>query len=321
MAGNMLWTTNSGFLTNNKLTKAFQKAAQPLLRFRQFVKIKEAFGKHSGETVNWLKVANTDNYGKQLTETSTMPETTLGLTWGTLTVNEYGNSIPYSAKIEDLSEFEIMDLLKDGLLKDAVKCIDGVIEREFNKTPLRYAASSTTAATVTTNSIATVTNSSVLNAYHVRKMRLELEKRNVPGYGPDDEYVMIASLEALESLEGAVESVNQYTEAGVKKIWAGEVGRYAGVRFVKDGFGTRFTYSPTAGTAAAKTWTNSLSLEGYMFGAPTVREAIVIPEEVRMKVVTDYGRSKGIGWYGIMGYAIERSDEPNARIIKWDSAA
>lgn len=37
MAGEMLWTTQSGFLTNNKLNKTFQKAAQPLLRFRQFV--------------------------------------------------------------------------------------------------------------------------------------------------------------------------------------------------------------------------------------------------------------------------------------------
>lgn len=37
MAGEMLWSTQSGYLTQNKLNKDFQKAAQPLMRFRQFV--------------------------------------------------------------------------------------------------------------------------------------------------------------------------------------------------------------------------------------------------------------------------------------------
>jgi len=44
MSGEMLWTTQSGYLTNNKLNKMFQKSAQPLTRFRQFVKFKESFG-------------------------------------------------------------------------------------------------------------------------------------------------------------------------------------------------------------------------------------------------------------------------------------
>jgi len=58
-----------------------------------------------------------------------------------------------------------------------------------------------------------------------------------------------------------------------------------------------------------------------MFGADTVREIITVPEEIRLKVTTDYGRSKGIAWYGLFGWVIEWDDEPNARIIKWDSAS
>ena len=90
MAGEMLWSTQSGYLTNNKLNKTFQKAAQPLMRFRQFVKFKESFGKSQGESVNWLKVANVSTYGGSLVETDTMHETKQVLTWGTLTVDEYG---------------------------------------------------------------------------------------------------------------------------------------------------------------------------------------------------------------------------------------
>ena len=191
----------------------------------------------------------------------------------------------------------------------------------MNATLLRYVATGASAKTFTTDSTVTATNSSVLNSYHVRKMRLELEKRNVPTW--DGDYVCIASLEAMESLEGALESTNQYTESGYKKILSGEVGRLHGVRFVKDAFATRFTYDSTARTATAKSWTNGLALDAYMFGKPTIREVVTIPEEIRMKVTTDYGRSKGMAWYGLFGWKIEwdTTGGADSRIVKFDSAA
>ncbi len=320
--GEMLWSTQSGYLTNNKLNKTFQKAAQPLLRFRQFVKFKEAFGKNKGESVNWLKVANVSSYGGKLVETNTMHETRQVLSWGTLSVDEYGNSIPFTGKIEALSEFDIVDIMKEGLLDDFVKCLDGNIEREFNSCALRYVGTATDGYVLTTNGVTTATNSSVFNSYHIRKMATELKKRNVPGFSDiNGDYVCIASLEALEGMAGALETVNSYTETGFRRLVEGEIGRYHGVTFVEDRFATRHVYDATARTATAISWTNAKALVAYMFGSPTVREAIVIPEEIRQKVVTDYGRSKGLAWYFLGGHRIEWNDEPNARIIKWDSGA
>lgn len=321
MAGEMQWSQQSGFLTNNELNKFFQKAAQPMLKFRQFVALKEAFGKQKGESVNWLKVANVDDFGGKLVETNTMHETKQGLSWGTLTVDEYGNSIPFTQKVEALSEFDIKQIVRDGLLDDAVKVIDGEVERQFNATPLRYVGTATGGYALTTDGTATATNTSVLNSYHIRKMKLEMEKRNVPMW-EGDTYAMILSLEAAESLQGALESVYQYTEKGITRIFNGEIGMLHGVRFIKDSFASRYLYDSAARTATLKSWTGNYSLDGYMFGRPTVREAIVIPEEIRMKVTTDYGRSKGLAWYGLFGWMIERdATEPDdARIIKWDSA-
>lgn len=322
MANEMLWTTHSGYLTNNKLNKTIQRTAQPLFRFRQFTSIKESFGKQQGETVNWLKVANVGTYGGSLVETNTMHQTTQGLTWGTLTVNEYGNSIPFTFKVESLSEFDVEEICRKGLMDDQVKVIDGVIERQFNDTVLRYVGTSATGGVVTTNGTATVTNTSALNAYHVRKMVTELKKRNVPGFAKlGGDYVMIVSVEAAENIRGALESVYQYNPEGMSLIMDGEIGRYYGVRFLEDTFATRFTFSASARTATAKSWTQGQSLDGYLFGEDTVREAIVVPEEIRMKVTTDYGRSKGIAWYFLGGWKLEWTDEPNARIIKWDSNA
>jgi hypothetical protein len=313
------WVTNNGYLTNNKLSLDYLRVAQPLYKFRQFVSTKEAFGKQQGESVFWLKVANLSTRGGTLVETNTMHESDQSLSWGTVTVGEYGNSVPFTFKMEALSEFDVKEILKSGLMDDQVKVLDGVVEREFNKCPMRYVGTSTTTGTLTTDSVATVSNTSVLNSYHTRKMRLQLEKLLVPHWEGND-YAMITSLEAAEGMEGALETTNSYTETGYAKLLSGEVGRMHGVRFVKDSYASRYVTDATARTETAISWAQGQSGVAYMFGKDTVKEAVAVPEEVRLKVVTDYGRSKGLAWYTISGWAIVWSDYANSRIIKWDTA-
>jgi N4-gp56 family major capsid protein len=319
-----IWVDQGGYLSNTELNKRFQMAAQPITRFRQFCDFKSSLGKNKGSSENFLKVANLGTFGGSLTETNTMVESSQSKSWGTLTIDEYGNSIPFTFKVTTLSKFDLEKIIKEGLMDDMTKCLDGVVEREFNSTLLRYVGSSTTTYALTTNGTATAVNTSVLNTYHVRKMALELKKRNVPGWGSaNGDYAMICSHEAMEGMFAALESVNQYTDSGQKKIYNGEVGRYFGIRFIEDGFATRFTYSASARTATAKSWAQTQSLDGYMFGSPTVMEAVVVPEEVRMKEVTDYGRSHGIAWYFMGGYKLvwDTSGGGDSRIIKWDSAS
>lgn len=315
------WTEQGGYLSNVSLNKRFQVAAQPLMKFRQFCDFKSSLGKNAGESENFLKVSNLGTVGGSLTETNVMIESSQAKAWGTISMNEYGNSIPLTFKVSTLSKFDLEKIIRQGLMDDMAKCLDGLVEREFNSTVLRYVGTATAAAGVlTTNGTATVTNTSILNTLHLRKMILELKKRNVPGYSNGD-YVMIASHEAVEGLQGALESVFQYTEAGMGKNFNGEIGRYFGCRIVEDGFGSRYTYSASARTATAKSWTQAQSLDAYMFGSPTVMEAIAVPEEVRVKEVTDYGRSHGIAWYFLGGYELVWATAADARIIKWDSAA
>jgi hypothetical protein len=328
----MTWSVHNGVLTNNQLNKTFQREAQPLNRFRQFVKFKSAFGKGVGQTENWLKVSNagpaagTTTYGGQLTETNTMFEAGQPLALGTVTVQEYGMAIPMTFKVQTLSEFDVMTIVRESLLDDQVKVIDGVIERQFNATLLRWTGLTSATQTFTTNGTTAGTNNATLGmngGYHVRKIVLELKKRNVPGFqrlGGD--YGAIVSHEAAEGLVGSLTSVNQYTTQGYEKLLNGEQGRWHGVRFVEDGFATRFTTSATARTATAISWTNNDGV-AYFFGSPTVREIVAIPEHIRAKVVTDYGRSHGLGWYMIGGWKIEwdTSGGADSRIVKWDSAA
>jgi N4-gp56 family major capsid protein len=317
----MTWGTHSGYLSNAELNMQFQMSAQPLLRFRQFVGLKDAFGKQKGESVNWLKVADLGTIGGKLVETNTFHQSSQSLTWGTLTVDEYGNSIPFTFKIETLSRFDLEEIIREGLQNDMVKVVDGLVERQFNACKLRYVGSSTTTYALTTNGTATVSNTSVLNTYHVRKMVTELRKRSVKGFSKaGGDYVFNCSVEAMENIVAALESVHQYTESGFQPIANGEAGRYYMTRFVEDQFATRYVYDSTARTATAISWAQAQSGVGYLFGQGTVREAVAVPEEIRMKIPTDYGRSKGIAWYALLGHKIEWETAGDTRIIKWDTA-
>lgn len=315
-----LWVNDSDVHFSPELSKFLRYSAQPNLKFRQFADVKDAMGKDQGDSFNFPKVANVSTIGGTLVETATIPQASQTITKGTLAITEYGNSIPYTFKLDVLSQFDIEMIIDKGLKDDVVKVLDAAVHAQFDACVLRYVATTTAAATLTTDGTATATNTSVLNEYHIRKMKLELEKRNVPGFAGDT-FVFVGSLEAIESLNGAMVSINQYTQAGYEKIFNGEQGMIHGVRLVKDNNATRFTYDLTARTSTAKTWSGGFSGEGFMFGKDTVMEGVATPEQVRAKEVTDYGRSKGIAWYFLGGWQLIWEDEGNSKIIKWDSAA
>ncbi len=313
-----LWVNDSGVHYSPKLSKSLRYSAQPMLKFRKFTEMKDAFGKEPGDTFNWDKVANLGTHGHQLTETSTMPVSSQAITKGTLTITEYGNSIPFSFKLEKLSQFDLESIIERGLRDDMVKVLDAAAHAEFNATPLRFVGTATDGHALTTNGTATATNTSVLNERHIRKMAFELESRNVQG-----PYIYVGSLEAIEGFKGAMVAVQQYSELGYEKISSDEVGMVHGIRVFKENNATRNIYDLTAsssGSVTAKAWPGTLSLEGFMFGGNPVIEAVSVPEQVRAKEVTDYGRSKGLGWYWLGGFEIEWSDASQAKIIKWASA-
>jgi len=74
-----------------------------------------------------------------------------------------------------------------------------------------------------------------------------------------------------------------------ERLFSGEVGRYYGVRFIEENNYLVNTIGTNRG-------------EAVIFGADAVMEGVTVPEEVRAKVPTDYGRSRGIAWYALLGW-------------------
>jgi N4-gp56 family major capsid protein len=321
MAG-QVWSVNTsgGYMYALNLSRQLRMAVQPIVKFRQFCDVKDAAhqGLHRGDTFHWNVFSDVSTQGATLTETNTVPETSFTIAQGTMTITEAGNSVPWTGKLDDLSEQPVAEVIRKVLKTDAKKAFDNLASAEFNKAALRVAptgGSSATAVTLTTNSVCTITNSLALSNNHVKSIVDVMKERNIPAYTGDD-YYAIAWPTTFRAFKDDIESLKSYVDQGFRMIMNGEIGRYDGVRFVEQTFKAK----GSIGTAAAA-WTNGLSDWVVFFGEDTVAEAVAVPEEIRGKIPGDYGRDRGIAWYYLGGFGIVHTQAAQNRIVIWDSAA
>ncbi len=308
-----VWSTNSlgGFMWPPNLSRKLRTALQPMVRFRQFCDAREAMGLGIGEYFNWNVYSDVATQGGALDETQQMAETNFTITQAQLTITEYGNSVPYTKKLDDLSEQPITEVINKVLKNDARKALDAAAHAQFALTPLKATASSATAFDLNTASNPGAAhsnefaNEATLN--HAKVMSDTMVERDIPTYDGTN-YIALARPSNLRYLKNYLEDIHQYTSEGWHVIMNGEKGRYEGIRYIEQ-----------TGIAA----TGSVNSDDiFFFGADTVVEAFAIPEEIRGKIPTDFGRSKGIAWYAELGYGIAHTNQAQARIIHWtDDAA
>ena len=129
----------------------------------QFCDARDAGGKNKGETFTWDIVNNVATAGGTLVETNTMPETQFTIAQATLTITEYGNSVPYSGKLEALSKFTVRQPIMQALKNDAKKTYDRAAWTQFDRAMLRYVGTTTATGNFYTNGTTTGTNTSALN--------------------------------------------------------------------------------------------------------------------------------------------------------------
>jgi N4-gp56 family major capsid protein len=323
MAG-QVWAVNSlgGFMYSRQLSNVLRMAVQPLVKFRQFADVRDASqqGKKKGDLFTWDVFSDVATAGGNLVETNTMPETNFTITQGTLTISEAGNSVPYSGKLDNLSKFPVMELIQKVLKNDAVKSFDRLAWYQFDQTPLRVLPTNgtdTAAITLFTNGTVTGTNSVAFNNAHAKSIVDTMKERNIPAYIGDD-YYALSWPTTLRTFKNSLETIHQYTEAGFKMIMNGEIGRYENVRYVEQ---TNIVKGRSTDGLTGTAWSQGKSDWIFFFGNDTVAEAIAVPEEMRGKIPSDYGRSKGVAWYYLGGFGIVHTLASNARIVKWDSQA
>lgn len=277
-----------------------------------------AVGLHKGQTFHWDVYSDVQTQGTRLVETNTVPETNYTITQGTLTIYEYGNSVPYTGFLDNLSQHPVKAIIHKVLKHDAKKAFDQECANTLNEGVLRVVptgGTSTTAVDLTTNGTATETNNVAYGKAHGRIMSVLMKERNIPAYVNDD-YYAVGWPGTFSTFKDDLEGIRQYQEEGFRLIQNGELGRYDNIRYIEQ---THITKG-SLGTAAS-TWTNGLSDWIVFMGEDCLAEGMAIPEEMRGKIPTDYGRSKGIMWHYEGGFARPHTTAAQHRSLIWDSAA
>jgi len=155
-------------------------------------------------------------------------------------------------------------------------------------------------------------------AAHCERQRSSDTLRKHKAYTNDD-YIGIAWPSTLRTFKNNLETIHQYTVPGIQLIFNAEIGRYENVRFIEQtnipkGISSDGGLTGTAWTGAASDWI-------FFMGEDTVAEGVAIPEEMRAKIPTDFGRSKGVAWYYLGGFGLVQTAASEARVVMWDSAA
>lgn len=251
--------------------------------------------------------------GTTLVETSTVPLTNYTITQGTGTVTEIANGVPYTGMLDNLSKHPVQEIINKVLKNDAKKALDTQAYNQFALTKLLVSpvgGTDTAALTLFTNGTTTITNTVALGKNHIKTIVDTIKERNIPPY-MGDEYFAIAWPSTYRQVKNDLEAVYQYRDEGFQMIFNGEIGKFEGTRFIE-----QTNISKTADVA----WSQGKSDWAYFFGEDTVAEAIVVPEEIRGAIPSDFGRSKGIAYYYLGGFAITQTLALQTRIVKWASA-
>jgi hypothetical protein len=290
MAG-QVWVNASegGHLTNNRLSKSLRAQNLPEYVYRQFVDIKEALGRKSGDTVYFDKTLKIDTKGDTLIETNTMPENRWKVVKDSVVVTEHGNSVPYTEKLQVLAEFDPQNISTVTLKNDQLEVLDSKVAAKFDDCRFRAVCTATNATTFTSDGAQTATAAVNMSDKNVRDVVDFMEKKHIPVFS-DGNFRAINSVNTRRGIYDYLEAIAQYTDPKYKHNK--EIGQYYNVRFQLDN-------SYLSNSVGA----SSVNGTAFFFGKESVLEAVAMMEEVRMKIPTDYGRSKGVAWIANLGFA------------------
>ena len=255
----------------------------------QFVDIMSEAGTNRGNKVFFDKISNISTGGGTLVETDTIPKRNYTILQGTLTMTEYGNSIPFTQKVKTLADIQVPDTVRQVLTNDMKVVLDSAAASQFMTND--YIATITNTATTTFGSSGTkvATAGANMSDKNVRDIIDQMKKLLVPTRSNDGLYACVASTNSIRGLYDFFEAKAQLTT--MDPLYIGEVGRYYGCRFVEE---TNFLSNADG--------SSGLYGEACFFGADAVREGIAIPEEIRIGIPTDFGRDQGIAWYALLGF-------------------
>lgn len=301
-------SADGGYLANPKLSKELRHATQPLMRFRQVTRVEPGFGKNSGDTLNFDKMSNVQTQGGLITEQQDIPETKMLVRKGSLVLSEWGNSIPYTGKLEALSEFNPENIIHKGLMNDMAKVFDKGVADTLRNGQVTYVATGLTQQTWTFSGTAAATATSNFNYWHLKEMidamRTGFSGLSGTGSGvlplnpippfPDGNYMAFLSVKAFRGLFDDPDFINAAKYSYPREYFYGELDEIV--------YNTRIVVSNNVNALSNLVGASTTTGEAILIGDDAIVEGMAIKEELRAKLPVKYGRDKGVAWYGLLNF-------------------
>lgn len=290
------WTYDapSGVYKNHAISADIRMAAIAMTKFMQFSKPVDGFGAKKGSNVTITRISNvavpTDD---SLDELNRIPEDTFSLSTQAISVTERGRAIPYTALSLELAHFDLESAIQKKLRDQLSLRLDSLCATAFKVGQVKAIPDAIASLTMDTDGTASTTAAANINVYHIEQLRDQLYSTyNVMPY-VDGDYMCVISTKGRRGImrDPNWEKWKTYSDAAAKAN--GEIGRIEGIRFVESNNTSALSGSLGLGSVLG---------EAVVFGDDPIAMASVQDPELRAKESEDFGRSKGVAWYGIYGF-------------------
>jgi N4-gp56 family major capsid protein len=294
----------SGVFKNHQMSSKLRMAAIAETKFMQFVMPEPGYGKSKGESITITRVSNiTVPTNARLAELGKIPEDDLVLSTIAITVTEWGRSVPYTSLSNDLSKFDISNVIQKKLRDQMALVMDSAAADAFQAGKIKAIPTGVAALTFDTDGTASSQATVNLNVYHVEQIRDYMASTlNIPAYS-GDEYIGLVSTKAARGLKNdpAWEVWHKYTDPQAK--YNGEIGKLEGVRFIE---------IKNTSALSGSLGLNGVLGEAVFFGDDAVAMAVAEDPELRAELPKDFGRQKSVAWYGILEFGQIWGDSASA---------
>lgn len=310
-----LYDAPTGVYKNHAMSEQLRYAAIVETKFMQFVTAESGYGKKRGESITITRVSRLAiPTSGVLQENTNIPEDVLSLTTVAITVAEWGRSVPYTSFSTDLSEFNLENIVQRAL-KDQMKVVlDNACADAFQTAKVKATMTGVASMNFDTNGTVSQIAAANLNMYGVETIRDYMYSTlNIPPFEGDD-YICLVSTKAKRGVmaDPAWEPWHRYTDPEAK--YNSEIGRMENIRFIE----INNTGALSANPGASQT----VMGEAMFFGSDAVAMAVAEDPELRARIPSDYGRSRGVAWYGILQFGLvwDTSNAGEARVVHLTSA-
>jgi hypothetical protein len=306
---------STGAYKEHEVSEVFKPAGFASVLFNLAGKRKVA----SGQSLTIPAYANLDlETSNLLTEAETIPLSKLVVTAKVISMNESGRAVAITGMTERRSPWDILSAHKEQIQEVMSRELERTISTALRLMPIKYVATSSSAANITTNGTPSGTAASNPNVFHIQNigsyMGDSLRIPFDPRYGS---YVGIFRGNAILNIQRDDDYFELNRGRGLEPIAELNVGKIGDVSLIKHNDPQSLLNNIGSGSAIS---------EGFILGKDAVLfaflEQIGLYYDFSKTKATDFGRFKYIAWMGDYGAGLY-SDSANAglaRGIHWTTA-